>query len=363
MADGEEVVVSDEEAFLFAMELAGASAVPMVLRSALELGIIDTIAKAGPGACLSVHGILSQLPTTINNPHAPALLDRMLKLLASFNILTCRLRGDSDERQYGLSPLAKYFVNNHDGFSLVPSFLMQHDKVLKDMWYHLTDSVREGGLPFDNAYGMTSFEFHSVNPRFNEVFNKGMSNHSTIIMHKILENYNGFEGLQSLVDVGGGTGAVINMIHSKYPNMRAINFDLPHVIKEAPEYEGVLHVGGDMFLSVPKADAIFMKWICHDWNDEQCVKLLRNCYESLPEKGKVILAECMIPVAPEGSAAAKTVFQTDVIMLCHSSGGRERTQKEYEALAKGAGFHGFRVACSAFNMHVMEFLKNPSKLK
>ena len=73
----------------------------------------------------------------------------------------------------------------------------------------------------------------------------------------------------------------------------------------------------------------------------------------------MILAECIIPVAPESSSKARSVFQMDVIMLCHSSGGKERTEKEYEALAKGAGFQGFRVACCALNMYVMEFLKSP----
>lgn len=131
-------VVSDEEAFLFAMQLAGASAVPMVLKSALELGIIDTIAKAGPAAYLSPSHIASQLPT-IKNPDAPAMIDRLLRLLASYRILTYSLpelpHGGKAERHYGLAPLAKYFVNNEDGVSVVASFLMQHDKVLKDMWY------------------------------------------------------------------------------------------------------------------------------------------------------------------------------------------------------------------------------------
>lgn len=100
-----------------------------------------------------------------------------------------------------------------------------------------------------------------------------------------------------------------------------------------------------------------IQWICHDWNDEQCLKFLKNCYDSLPDTGKVISTECILPAAPESSSAAQCVFQMDVIMLGHSSGGKERTEKEYEALAKGAGFQGFRVACCALNMYVMGFLK------
>ncbi|XP_014504198.2 caffeic acid 3-O-methyltransferase [Vigna radiata var. radiata] len=352
-----EEVVSDEEAFLFAMELAGGSALPMVLKSAIELGILETIAKAGPGAHLSPSEIAAQIPN-IKNPNAPAMLDRMFRLLASYNILKLRFPdGNMSERHYGLHPKAKYLVNNQDAVSVAAYFLMEHDKALKEMWYKLTESVEEGGFPFNKAYGMNVFEFHDANPRFNRLFNKGLSDCSSITMKKILEIYKGFEGVGSLVDVGGGTGAVISMIASKYSSMKCLNFDLPHVIKEAPPYAGVEHVGGDMFVSVPKADAIFMKWVCHDWNDEQCLKLLKNCYDSLPDTGKVILVEGLIPETPNSKLASKCEFQMDIVMLCHSPNGKERTKKEYEALAKGTGFHGFRIACCVFNTYVIEFLK------
>jgi hypothetical protein len=236
---------------------------------------------------------------------------------------------------------------------------MNQDKVLMESWYHLKDAVLEGGIPFNKAYGMNAFDYHGTDPRFNKIFNKGMSDHSTITMKKLLENYKGFEGLTSLVDVGGGTGAIVNTIISKYPSIKGINFDLPHVIEDAPSYPGVEHVGGDMFDSIPKADAIFMKWICHDWSDEHCLKFLKNCYDAVPENGKVIVAECILPEAPDTSLASKGVIHIDVIMLAHNPGGKERTEKEFRALAKGAGFQGFKVFNNAFNTYLMEFHKKP----
>ncbi|BFG23611.1 hypothetical protein CerSpe_098850 [Prunus speciosa] len=350
--------VSDEEANLFAMQLASASVLPMVLKAAIELDLLEIMAKAGPGVFLSPTDIASQLPT--KNPDAPVMLDRMLRLLASYSILTYSLRTLADgkvERLYGLGPVCKFLTKNEDGVSIAPLCLMNQDKVLVESWYHLKDTVLEGGIPFNKAYGMTAFEYHGTDPRFNKVFNRGMADHSTITMKKILETYKGFEGLTSIVDVGGGTGAVVNMIVSKYPSIKGINFDLPHVIEDAPQYPGVEHVGGDMFVSVPKGDAIFMKWICHDWSDEHCLKFLKNCYAALPDNGKVILGECILPVAPDSSLATKGVVHIDVIMLAHNPGGKERTEQEFQALAKGAGFQGFNVACSAFNTYVIEFLK------
>ncbi|CAN0922788.1 Caffeic acid 3-O-methyltransferase [Linum grandiflorum] len=351
--------VSDEEANLFAMQLASASVLPMVLKSALELDLLEIISKSGSGSYMSPSEIASHLPT--KNPEAPVVLDRICRLLASYSVLTCSLRTLPDgtvERLYGPAPVCKFLTKNEDGVSIAALALMNQDKVLMESWYHLKDAVLDGGIPFNKAYGMTAFEYHGTDPRFNKVFNKGMSDHSTITMKKILETYTGFDSLKSLVDVGGGTGAVLSMILSKHPSIKGINFDLPHVIEDAPALPGVQHVGGDMFASVPTGDAIFMKWICHDWSDAHCLKFLKNCFDALPANGKLIVCECIMPVAPDASLATKNVVHIDCIMLAHNPGGKERTQQEFESLAKGAGFQGFRVMCSAFNTYVMEFLKS-----
>lgn len=232
----------EEEAQLFAMQLASASVLPMVLKTAIELDLLEIIGRGGEGALLSPSQIASQL-SGLKNPEAHVMLDRMLRLLASYSILTCSLDPLPDgsvQRLYGLAPVSKFLIKNHDGVSIAPLCLMNQDKVLMESWYHLKDAVLEGGIPFNRAYGMSAFEYHGTDPRFNKVFNKGMSDHSTITMKKILETYKGFEGLNSVVDVGGGTGAVLNMIVSKYPSIRGINFDLPHVIQDAPPYPGTL---------------------------------------------------------------------------------------------------------------------------
>ncbi|KAK4857305.1 hypothetical protein QYF36_026720 [Acer negundo] len=63
----------------------------------------------------------------------------------------------------------------------------------------------------------------------------------------------------------------LSAITSKYPHIKAINFDLPHVINDAPSYPGVEHLSGDMFQSVPKGDAIILKWILNCWDDNNCL--------------------------------------------------------------------------------------------
>ena len=69
----------------------------------------------------------------------------------------------------------------------------------------------------------------------------------------------GFDCIGSLVDVGGGIGTLVTEIVKAYSHIKGINFDLPHVVATAPKYDGVTHMGGDMFKAIPNADAVFMK--------------------------------------------------------------------------------------------------------
>ncbi|KAJ6797317.1 tricetin 3',4',5'-O-trimethyltransferase-like [Iris pallida] len=234
---------------------------------------------------------------------------------------------------------------------------MLQDKVLMESWYYLKDAVLDGGIPFNKAYGKATYEQFGTDPRFNEVFNEGMRNHSFLTMKKILDTYKGFDGLKVLVDVGGGFGGTMDMILRKHPHIKGINFDLPQVISGAPAIAGVEHIGGDMFESVPSADAILIKCVLHNWSDEHCLKVLKNCWKALPPHGKVIVMDCVLPTYPDSTTAAQGAINIDLLMLAITTGGKERTVKEFEYLAKEAGFSGSKAICSYANSWVLEFYK------
>lgn len=349
----------DDPDFMFLAQFVRASVLPMALRAVIEIGILEIIAKAGPEAHLSPAQIASQLPT--QNPKAPDVIDRILRLMSSYSIITCSQTTHDNghvERHYGLTNASRLLVQTENSVSLAPLFLVIQDKVFMESWYHVKDALLEGGVAFNRAHGMNLFEYQAKDPRLYNVFNSAMTNHSTIAMKRLLENYKGFEEVKEVVDVGGAIGTSLNMIISHYPHIKGINYDLPHVIARAPSFSGVEHVGGNMFESIPKGQTIFMKWILHDWSDEDCSKLLKNCYEALPRSGKIIAVESILPAFPDTSLAAKSVFPTDILMLVINEGGRERTEKDFEALGKGAGFASFKAVCRAFNCWVMEFQKN-----
>ena len=91
---------------------------------------------------------------------------------------------------------------------------------------------------FKKIHGMPMYEYEKIDPTYNKAFNKAMAGVCNIEMGRVLEIYKGFEGISTLVDVGGGTGQNLKMIVSQYPSIKGINFDLPNVIQNAPPHPG-----------------------------------------------------------------------------------------------------------------------------
>ncbi|XP_071738108.1 caffeic acid 3-O-methyltransferase-like [Rutidosis leptorrhynchoides] len=353
----------EEEGLLRVNQINGRILLPMVIKTAVELDVFEIMAKT-PGGQFSCYDLASSLPK--RTPETPVIIERLLRYLASESVLTSTVVTDESGKcvtLYGMTEVSNYYVRNEDGTSLASSLFLIYDKVFVDCWYHLKDAVVDGGTPFDKAHGVNAFEYPAKDNRFNKVFNKCMYDVTKIAMKIILEKYKGFEGVKELVDVGGGLGANLELIVSKYPNIKGINFDLPHVIKDVTPFPGVMHLGGDMFESVPKGDVIFMKWILHDWGDNYCVKLLKNCYAALPDDGKVVVVEAIMPDHENGytntDEISKNAISADLVMLIANPGGKERSIKEFDILAKEAGFASLKIICTVSTFCIMEFYKNP----
>ncbi|KAK4268949.1 hypothetical protein QN277_022171 [Acacia crassicarpa] len=350
----------EEESFSYAVQLITCSTIPMAMQTVVELGVFDIIHRAGPEARLSAAEIASEL--SCKNSEAPSALDRILRLLADHSVLHCSVVTDENQqrgcfrRLYGLTPVAKFFLPNVHGGSLAPLLAWSNYQVLLNTWSKMKEAILEGGIAFNRAHGAHIFECMGLDSRLNDSFNETMVNYTTIVMKKILDSYQGFEDITSLVDVGGSLGITLNLITSKYPHIQAINFDLPHVIRRAPPYPGVEHVGGDMFESVPNGDGIMLKWILHDWSDERCLKLLKNCFNAIPKNGKVIVLDAILPIEPDVSATTKSTSQFDVALMA-SCGGKERSKQEFLNLATSAGFSGIRFQCFVCGLWIMEFFK------
>ncbi|XWS64876.1 hypothetical protein CRYUN_Cryun05aG0041800 [Craigia yunnanensis] len=323
LPDQQQFTSKEEEDYLQAIQFATSTVFPFALKTAIDLDLFEIIAKAGPGCMLSPAEIVSNLPA--KNPDAPTIIDRILRVLTAHSILACNLVTDQDghtKRLYGIASIGKYFLQNEDGNSVVPFLNITHDRRLMECWNFLKEATLDGGQSSVRGFGMDLFEVVAKDRNLSNTFNQSMSNHTTIVMKKVLEIYKGFEGLGQVVDVG------------------------------------VEHVGGDMFTKVPHGEAIFIKWVLHDWGDEQCLKLLKNCYEAISECGKVILLESILPELPMTDLVTTTTLHFDLGLLHLHPGAKERTMKEFEALATEAGFTTLKLVCRAYNCWLMELYKN-----
>ncbi|CAL9106659.1 unnamed protein product [Musa textilis] len=197
-----------EEACLYAMQLLGASVLGMTLKAAVELKLLETIVRAGPRAVLSPSEIAAQLS---DNLQAAVMVDPILRLLAAFRVVSCTVEaGDGGRalRKYGAAPVCKYLTKNEDGVSIAPRIgRFYFNAPGNDGRYYLKDAGLEGGIPLNKAYGMKVFEYPGTVARFNQAFNEGTRNHTTIFTRKLLQKYRGFDDVKVLVDIGGGTGA------------------------------------------------------------------------------------------------------------------------------------------------------------
>ncbi|CAN6214025.1 unnamed protein product [Urochloa humidicola] len=348
----------DDHERMHALALLDGYVLPVTLMAAIELGLIDHLVAA-EGRAVAVEELAAPMPRPAE---AAARVDRMLRFLASHGVVRCAVEAAPDgeaRRSYAAAPVCRWLaVNAGKKDSVAPAARMSLNKVFMDTWQYLKDTVLDGGSSFQRAHGVPMFEYLSSNESSNKLFNEGIASRSNIINRKFAELFSGFEEVGVLVDVGCGTGATLQMIKAQHKHLRGVNFDLPHVIAQLPPGEGVEHVGGNMFDNVPCGDAILLKWILHDWGDEDCIKILKNCYTALPTNGKVIVLEHILPESPEPTLSAQFGFRVDVVMLNTFGSGKERTEREYTVLIKNAGFSGeFKATCIFNSFWALEFRK------
>jgi len=196
-------------------------------------------------------------------------------------------------------------------------------------------------------------------PEMNGLMQKAMSGVSVPFVTALLDGYDGFGGVQRLVDVGGSAGDCLRMILRKHPHVReGINFDLPEVVAKAPQIPRVTHVGGNMFEAIPAADAIFMKWILTTWTDDEVKLIMENCYKALPVGGKMIVCEPVLPEKTDESHRTRALLEGDIfVMTIYRAKGKHRTEEEYRQLGHSAGFPHIQAFYIDYVFTVLEFRK------
>ncbi len=285
----------------------------------------------------------------------PDALYRLLRALASLGIFT-----EGEPRQFSLTPAAEMLRSDVEGSQRALALMSGGAQF--QAWGEIVYSIQTGQSAFEKQHGQPLFEFLAAQPDQAAIFDEAMTGIHGRESAAVLQAYD-FSGINALVDVGGGNGSQLAIILHAHPELRGILFDLPHVAERtrhllaAAGLEGRCQVlGGNFFQSVPSgADTILLRHIVHDWNDEQSLTILRNCRAALPPEGKLLVIESVIPTGNE-PCAGKLLDLTMLLI----PGGKERTQAEYNALFRQAGFELTRVVPTTAEVSVLECRLAPS---
>jgi len=175
---------------------------------------------------------------------------------------------------------------------------------------------------------------------FNNVLNDSMAADSQVFLEVvIMDKGRIFRGLSSLIDVGGGNGAGTQVIAKAFPRIKCTVMDLPHVVGQAAGDDNLHFIAGDMFQSVPPADAVLLKNILHDWGHDDCIKILQRCKEAIPARnagGKVIIID-MVRGSAHGDRKISEMEAIQNLFMMYIT-GVERDESEWKGIFSEAGF-------------------------
>ncbi|CAI0458602.1 unnamed protein product [Linum tenue] len=315
----------------------------MSLKCAVQLGLPEAVqAHSGPIS-------LPELISALSLPPAKApYLHRLLRLVAHSGFLSLNNKLNDVER-YSLTPAGRLLLrdNPHNAGSLLLAVL---DPVLTEPFHRMSAWFRsenddDGTTPFSATHGgKMVWEYMAMEPEFATLFNDAMARDSCLIAEVVAkEGRAAFQGVGSLVDVAGGTGNMAKALAKAFPGMTCTVLDLPHVVSGLEDGgDNVKYVAGDMFESIPAADA----WIMHDWSDEKCVKILSKCRTAVTGEGKaagqVIIIDMVLGNQSLDEKLRGVQYAFDMEMMV-SLTGKERTEEEFAKLFFDAGFSSYHI--------------------
>ena len=310
--------------------------------AACELKIPDLLA-AGPRTAEEL--------AEVTRTHAPS-LRAMLRGLAAWNVLV-----DQGDGTFAATQVSDCFRSDVPGLRNLALML---DEDGYAAWSNALHTVRTGGSAFVDMFGMRTWEKLAQDPVATARFNAAMAENSRRSASAFVAAYD-LAGVHSVVDVGGGSGALLAAVLGAAPGTRGVLFDLPQglvsaraTLEEAGVLPRVTLVEGSFFESVPTGgDLYLLKWIIHDWSDDEALVILANCRQSMSSTARLVVLERSLPQHVDDSPASLDATMADLHMRV-VLGGQERTSDEYRDLLTRAGLRLTRVVPTASNLAIYE---------
>jgi SAM-dependent methyltransferase len=322
------------------IQMGTGGAVANVVHMAAKLGLADKLAD-GPKSAVELAG-----PSAL---HAPS-LHRLMRTMASLGLLT-----EGEQLRFSLTKLGEALRSDAPG-SARSTLLMTGSSWVGSGFANLLHSLQTGRTGFEKAQGMPFFDYLAQHPEDASVFSEAMVGLHGAEPPAVAAAYD-FSMFETIVDIGGASGNMLAAILGRYPKLRGVLFDRPHVVVDAEKWlkanddTGRVTVqAGDFFLSVPSGgDAYILSHILHDWNDDKCLTILDHCRKAMKPDGRLLIVEMVLP--PGDAPHPGKIL--DMVMLA-LIGGQERTETEYASLLDKAGFRLSRVVATQSPVSVVE---------
>jgi hypothetical protein len=294
-----------------------------MLCTAAELGIADVLAE---GPC--------DITTLARRAGADAdALSRLLRALVGFGVVAHTADGRYTTTRHG-----RWLERSRAGG------LHARARLIRRLWYpswaELEHSVRTGETALDKTFGASLFDYLADDSDTAAVFDQTMAESTHVAAAEVADTYD-TQWATTIVDLGGGTGALLAEFLARHPHAHGILVETPAVaerarasLQSAGDVAARCEVReGDFFTDVPiDADLYLLSWILHDWPDSQAVQILTNCRRAMSPAARLLVIETVLPEAPQPTNA--TLYDLHMMAV---AGGRERTESEYDQLFAAAG--------------------------
>jgi caffeic acid 3-O-methyltransferase len=335
------------EAITPLLELSSMHFTSQALHTFVKLGIPDII------GCKKVS--LDEIGFKISpNVNRDALL-RTLKLLVSAEILHYASDELESEHYFQLTNTGALLQSKEsDQPSMASGIKHWMEEPLWNAWLSLPEYIQgtlkdEKNLdPFERANGISSdyyynAEDHPESLKFANDFVRFVSDSE---IHNIATciDWSQYEG-KTILDIGGHNGKVLEAVAASLHHSNNIDFkclDLPSIIDGIEQTSDFVDLIGGNILdesTVPPADVIVMKHFLDRcmWDEEQTLNILKTCHDKIPDDGRVILGEAVIPDCSQAKPSSRLEISLDALYMLVGR-ERQRTESEWRALADASGF-------------------------
>ena len=267
--------------------------------------------------------------------HAPS-VRRLLRAMVSLGLCTQEADG-----RFALTEAGDCLRADTPG-SVRGRALFIGDRLWKQ-FSDLTQQVKTGGHTQHLLAGAEGFEAMKDDPAGLHTFQEAMAESSRMAARDSMAAYD-FGRFARVLDLGGGYGGVLAELLKAHPHQTGAVCDLPFLKTGSEAYleqAGVAgrarFLGGSFFEAAPEGfDLILMKFIIHDWGDEESRTILRNARAAAGAGATLVLIEQVVPDAIAATPEHQAVIRGDLTMM--GMGGMERTVEEYRALLAEGGW-------------------------